>query len=95
MGRFAEVELRKRLHAGQPRFMQSSLNDTSLAIFDFGSEQARKVAHMGLALLERLLRELVELHRHGGQPQMLAVLPNRGVVEGAGGIHRLCVNNWL
>lgn len=76
--------------------MQPSLDHTSLAIFDFGAEQARKIAEMGLAFFDRLVRELVELHRHRGQPQMLAVLPNRGVRNlGPGGIHRLCVNNWL
>ena len=54
----------------------------ALALVDFGREQRVQVAEMGVALAHRLRAERATLIGDGRQVQHLAVLPDRGLVQG-------------
>jgi len=77
-----ESELLERFHLGEVRLLNPPGHRVAIALFHFRLEQRFQITEMTLLLANGLFGHLQKLSTNGAQPQLLGILPDRGLLYG-------------
>ena len=75
-----ESELLERFYLGEVRLLNPSGHRVAIALFHFRPEQRFQITEMTLLLADGLFGYLRKLSADGGQPQLLGILPDGGLL---------------